>query len=225
MRFPGKLKPDLRKVQTLPRTHGARIYAANVRRQKMMCADDPRHGRQWTTSPQVLGRMSTKEVDEQRLNAQNKNLSCFVEGVASNTKSAVCDIRTTRLKMAVAFTGNTTAILSRSSMSTPWALHSPSSRFASSTPSGSSFEVPEWLWSGRCVLGIHYPPARDLAGGLSPNARPTLWATTGVVSLGKCCPQAQRHTTPHSLDIVILHKKNNIPKRPCFLWHKKVHYS
>ena len=44
--------------------------------------------------------MLTKEVDEQMLNVQNKN----------NIKSAVCDISSKGLKMAVAFAGNSTAI-------------------------------------------------------------------------------------------------------------------
>ena len=36
--------------------------------------------------------MSTKEVDEQMLNVQNKNSSYFVEWIPNNIKSAVCDI-------------------------------------------------------------------------------------------------------------------------------------
>ncbi len=38
----------------------------------MMCAADPRHGRYLTAAAQFRGRMSTKEVDEQMLNVQNK---------------------------------------------------------------------------------------------------------------------------------------------------------
>merc|ERR1712162_68598 len=45
----------------------------------MMCAADPRHGRYLTCSALFRGRMSTKEVDEQMLNVQNKNSSYFVE--------------------------------------------------------------------------------------------------------------------------------------------------
>merc|ERR1711871_1110175 len=64
----------------------------------MMCAADPRHGRYLTALGMFRGRMSTKEVDEQMLNVQNK------------IKSAVCDIPPKGLKMACAFLGNSTAI-------------------------------------------------------------------------------------------------------------------
>ena len=40
----------------------------------MMCAADPRHGRYLTAASLFRGRMSTKEVDEQMLNVQNKSL-------------------------------------------------------------------------------------------------------------------------------------------------------
>merc|ERR1712032_496531 len=76
----------------------------------MMCASDPRHGRYLTAAAVFRGRMSTKEVDEQMLNVQNKNSSYFVEWIPNNIKSAVCDIPPKGLKMAVAFLGNSTAI-------------------------------------------------------------------------------------------------------------------
>merc|ERR1712072_337857 len=56
------------------------------------------------------GRMSSKEVDEQMLNVQNKNSSYFVEWIPNNIKSAVCDIPPRGLKMTVTFIGNSTAI-------------------------------------------------------------------------------------------------------------------
>ena len=40
---------------------------------------DPRHGRYLTACSLFRGRMSTKEVDEQMLNVQNKNYSYLVE--------------------------------------------------------------------------------------------------------------------------------------------------
>merc|ERR1712072_1576704 len=46
----------------------------------MMCAADPRHGRYLTASAVFRGRMSTKEVDEQMLNVQNKNSSYLLSG-------------------------------------------------------------------------------------------------------------------------------------------------
>eukprot|EP00439_Symbiodinium_sp_Y106_P072660 s1187_g13.t1 len=87
----------------------------------MMCAADPRHGRYLTAAALFRGRMSTKEVDEQMLNVQNKNSSYFVETrhfdkrdakewIPNNIKASVCDIPPKGLKMAVAFAGNSTAI-------------------------------------------------------------------------------------------------------------------
>lgn len=77
----------------------------------MMCAADPRHGRYLTASAIYRGKMSTKEVDEQMLNVQNKNSSYFVEWIPNNVKSAICDIpHPTGLKMASTFIGNSTSI-------------------------------------------------------------------------------------------------------------------
>jgi len=56
------------------------------------------------------GRMSTKEVDEQMLNVQNKNSSYFVEWIPNNIKSSVCDIPPRGLKMSTTFIGNSTSI-------------------------------------------------------------------------------------------------------------------
>ncbi|CAD6341210.1 unnamed protein product [Miscanthus lutarioriparius] len=56
------------------------------------------------------GKMSTKEVDEQMLNVQNKNSSYFVEWILNNVKSSVCDIPPKGLKMASTFIGNSTSI-------------------------------------------------------------------------------------------------------------------
>ena len=76
----------------------------------MMCASDPRHGRYLTTSALFRSHMSTKEVDQQMLNVQNKNSSYFAEWTPNNIKSSVCDIPPKGLKMAVTFLGNSTAI-------------------------------------------------------------------------------------------------------------------
>jgi len=54
--------------------------------------------------------MSTKEVDEQMLNVQNKNSSYFVEWIPNNVKTSVCDIPPKGLKMSGTFVGNSTAI-------------------------------------------------------------------------------------------------------------------
>jgi tubulin beta len=135
LRFPGQLNSDLRKLAVnlvpFPRLHffmvgfapltsrGSQQYRAltvpELTQQmfdakNMMCASDPRHGRYLTASALFRGRMSTKEVDEQMLNVQNKNSSYFVEWIPNNIKSAVCDIPPKGLKMAVTFLGNSTAV-------------------------------------------------------------------------------------------------------------------
>merc|ERR1712149_129774 len=134
-RFPGQLNCDLRKVAVnmipFPRLHffmtgfapltsrGSQQYRAltvpELTQQmfdakNMMCAADPRHGRYLTAAGLFRGRMSSKEVDEQMLNVQNKNSSYFVEWIPNNIKSGICDIPPKGLKMAVAFLGNSTAI-------------------------------------------------------------------------------------------------------------------
>merc|ERR1719456_888017 len=135
LRFPGQLNCDLRKIAVnlipFPRLHffftgftpltsrGSQQYHSltvpELTQQmfdakNMMCAADPRHGRYLTCSALFRGRMSTKEVDEQMLNVQNKNSSYFVEWIPNNIKSSVCDIPPKGLKMASIFIGNSTAI-------------------------------------------------------------------------------------------------------------------
>jgi len=67
-------------------------------------------GRYLTASAVFRGRMSTKEVDEQMLNVQNKNSSYFVEWIPNNIKTSICDIPPKGLKMSATFIGNNTAI-------------------------------------------------------------------------------------------------------------------
>lgn len=76
----------------------------------MMCAADPRNGRYLTASAMFRGKVSTKEVDDQMINVQNKNSSYFVEWIPNNVKSSVCDIPPRGLAMASTFIGNSTAI-------------------------------------------------------------------------------------------------------------------
>merc|ERR1712146_344292 len=114
LRFPGQLNCDLRKLAVnmvpFPRLHffmvgfapltsrGSQQYQAltvpELTQQmfdakNMMAAADPRHGRYLTASALFRGRMSTKEVDEQMLNVQNKNSSYFVEWIPNNLKCAI----------------------------------------------------------------------------------------------------------------------------------------
>jgi len=58
----------------------------------MMAACDPRHGRYLTVAAIFRGQISMREVDDQMLNAQNKNSSYFVNWIPNNVKTAVCDI-------------------------------------------------------------------------------------------------------------------------------------
>jgi len=135
LRFPGQLNGDLRKLAVnlipFPRLHFFMIGFAPLTARSsqtyrdisvaelttqmfdaknMMCASDPRHGRYLTACAMFRGRMSTKEVDEQMLNVQNKNSSYFVEWIPNNIKSSICDIPPKGLKMSVTFVGNSTAI-------------------------------------------------------------------------------------------------------------------
>merc|ERR1712186_47468 len=136
LRFPGQLNCDLRKMAVnmipSPRLHffmvgfapltsrGSQQYRALTvpelttqmfDAKNMMCASDPRHGRYLTASALFRGKMSTKEVDEQMVNVQNKNSSYFVEWIPNNIKSSVCDIPPKNLKMSVTFLGNSTSIM------------------------------------------------------------------------------------------------------------------
>ncbi|KAH7567130.1 hypothetical protein JRO89_XS07G0021700 [Xanthoceras sorbifolium] len=135
LRFPGQLNSDLRKLAVnlipFPRLHffmvgfapltsrGSQQYISltvpELTQQmwdskNMMCAADPRHGRYLTVSAMFRGKMSTKEVDEQMINVQNKNSSYFVEWIPNNVKSSVCDIPPKGLKMSSTFVGNSTSI-------------------------------------------------------------------------------------------------------------------
>merc|ERR1712100_689502 len=117
LRFPGQLNCDLRKINVnlvpFPRLHffmtgfapltsrGSQQYRAltvpELTQQmfdakNMMCAADPRHGRYLTAAGLFRGRMSSKEVDEQMLNVQNKNSSYFIEWIPNNMKCGICDI-------------------------------------------------------------------------------------------------------------------------------------
>mmetsp|Transcript_29591 Transcript_29591/g.57694 ORF Transcript_29591/g.57694 Transcript_29591/m.57694 type:complete len:451 (+) Transcript_29591:62-1414(+) len=135
LRFPGQLNADLRKLAVnlipFPRLHFfitgfapltarkstafRKLSVAELTQQmfdakNMMCASDPRHGRYLTAAAMFRGKLSTKDVDEQMLNVQNKNTSYFVEWIPNNIKSAVCDIPPAGLKMSTTFIGNSTAI-------------------------------------------------------------------------------------------------------------------
>ncbi|KAF7124364.1 hypothetical protein RHSIM_Rhsim12G0138700 [Rhododendron simsii] len=135
LRFPGQLNSDLRKLAVnlipFPRLHFFMVGFAPLTSRgsqqyrnlsvpelcqqmwdskNMMCAADPRNGRYLTASAMFRGKVSTKEVDDQMINVQNKNSSYFVEWIPNNVKSSVCDIPPRGLAMASTFIGNSTAI-------------------------------------------------------------------------------------------------------------------
>merc|ERR1719201_1124381 len=76
----------------------------------MMCAVDPRRGKYLTAMANFRGAVSTREVDEQLLNVQNKNSSYFVDWIPNCVATSVCDVPPKGYKMSVAFAGNCTAI-------------------------------------------------------------------------------------------------------------------
>ncbi|KAI8528615.1 hypothetical protein RHMOL_Rhmol12G0161500 [Rhododendron molle] len=135
LRFPGQLNSDLRKLAVnlipFPRLHFFMVGFAPLTSRgsqqyrnlsvpelcqqmwdskNMMCAADPRNGRYLTASAMFRGKVSTKEVDDQMINVQNKNSSYFVEWIPNNVKSSVCDIPPRGFAMASTFIGNSTAI-------------------------------------------------------------------------------------------------------------------
>jgi len=135
LRFPGQLNADLRKLAVnlvpFPRLHFFMIGFAPLTSRSsqlyrtvsvpeltmqmfdpknMMCASDPRNGRYLTAVAMFRGRMSTKDVEENMHQVQQRNSSYFVEWIPNNIKSSVCDIPPNGLKMSVTFIANTTAI-------------------------------------------------------------------------------------------------------------------
>merc|ERR1712070_410719 len=135
LRFPGQLNSDLRKLATnlvpFPRLHFFMVGFAPLTSRdsqqyraltvpeltqqmfdakNMMCASDPRHGRYLTACAMFRGKMSTKAVEEQMRNIQERNSSYFVEWIPNNIKSSICDTPPKGLKMSATFIANTTAI-------------------------------------------------------------------------------------------------------------------
>jgi len=135
LRFPGQLNADLRKLAVnlipFPRLHFFMIgfvplrsrvsqtYASpNVAEltqqmfdpKNMMCAADPRRGRYLTAACVFRGKLSTKEIEEQMRNIQDKNSAYFVEWIPNNIKTSLCDIAPRGLATSATFIGNSTSI-------------------------------------------------------------------------------------------------------------------
>ncbi|XP_073102986.1 tubulin beta-7 chain-like [Elaeis guineensis] len=128
-RFPGQLTSDLRKLAVnlipFPRLHFFMVGCtpsppaapcstepspSQNSLSRCGCAASPLHDSYLTASAMFRGRLSTKEVDEQMINVQNKNSSDFVEWIPNNVKSSVCDIPPTGMSMSATFMGNSTSI-------------------------------------------------------------------------------------------------------------------
>jgi len=135
LRFPGQLNADLRKlaVNLVPfqRLHFFLVSSAPVTAKEnekytannvaelttqmfdaknMMAACDPRKGKYLTASAVFRGKISTKEVDQQMANIQNKNSPYFVEWIPNNINVSVCDIPHHGLTMSSTFIANSTSI-------------------------------------------------------------------------------------------------------------------
>merc|ERR1712088_484730 len=100
-----------RSSQNYRQTTVAELTTQMFDAKNMMCAADPRHGKYLTASALFRGQMSSKEVDEQMVNVQNKNSSYFVEWIPNNIKSSICNIPPSNLELAVTFLGNSTSIM------------------------------------------------------------------------------------------------------------------
>ncbi|XP_076239479.1 tubulin beta-1 chain [Calliopsis andreniformis] len=135
LRFPGQLNIDLRKLMVnlvpFPRLHFfVPGYAPLTSRSSapytsltvpeltmqlftpnnMLAFCDPVTGKFLTAATIFRGRMSTKHVDEQMLNIQNRNSTYFVEWIPNNIQIAICDIPPRGLRMSATMISNTTAI-------------------------------------------------------------------------------------------------------------------
>ncbi|KAB0401984.1 hypothetical protein E2I00_014402 [Balaenoptera physalus] len=135
LRFPGQLSADLCKLagnmMPFPRLHffmpgfapltsrgSQQCWALTVPEltwkvfdaRNMMAACHPRHGGYLPMAAVFRGQMSTKEVDEQMFNVQNKNSSYFVDWIPDNVKMALCDVPPRGLRMVITFTGNSMAM-------------------------------------------------------------------------------------------------------------------
>lgn len=135
LRFPGQLNADLRKLAVnlvpFPRLHFFLVGYAPLTPPKsidfrastvpelvsqmfdsknMMAASDPRNGRYLTAAATFRGKVSSREVDDQMLQLQNRNSDFFVDWIPNNIKSSICDVPPKGHKMSVTFVGNSTCI-------------------------------------------------------------------------------------------------------------------
>ncbi|KAK6629165.1 hypothetical protein RUM43_002982 [Polyplax serrata] len=135
LRFPGQLNSDLRKLAVnmvpFPRLHFliigfSPLTSPNMQSFKsltvpeltqqmfdhknIMSGSDPRHGRYLSVAAIFRGRVSTREIDEQMYNIQDKNSCYFIDWIPNNVKTVICDIPPRGMKISGTFLGNSTCI-------------------------------------------------------------------------------------------------------------------
>ncbi|XP_012265359.2 tubulin beta chain-like [Athalia rosae] len=135
LRFPGQLNADLRKILVnmvpYPRAHffvpgyaplssrsAAPFCVPSVPEltqqmfepRNMLAACDPSKGRFLTVAAIFRGLVSTKIVEEQMLNVQNKNSKYFVRWIPNSIKTAICEVPPRGFKASATSLSNNTAI-------------------------------------------------------------------------------------------------------------------
>jgi len=79
-------------------------------KRNIMAACDPTHGRYFTASAMFRGKLSTREIEDQMVNIQIRNVNQFVPWIPNNIKYSICDIPPKGLKQSATFVANSTAI-------------------------------------------------------------------------------------------------------------------
>jgi len=132
LRFPSELNADLRRMAMnmvpFPRLHflvpglapltaqGPALTVAELTQEvfedkNLMVATDLRYGKYLSAAVTFRGSMSMKEVDEEILNAWNKNSSFISEWIPDNFKTSVCDIPPRGVERSATLLANSTAIM------------------------------------------------------------------------------------------------------------------
>lgn len=134
-RYPGQLNTDLRKLMTnmvpYPRLHFfipgfapltprlseayRKITTCDLVSQifdsrNQFAAFDPQDGQYLTCAAIFRGLISSKEIEQQLMEIQEKRADSFANWVPNNIKTAICDIPPRGMKLSATFISNTTAI-------------------------------------------------------------------------------------------------------------------
>lgn len=134
-RYPGQLNTDLRKLMVnmcpYPDLHffipgfapltsrcsepyrkvtTADLVCQIFDSRNQMAAFNPNDGKYLTCAAIFRGLVSSKEIEEQLMMMQERNVDSFVNWIPNNIKTAICDIPPRGLKLSATFLSNTTAI-------------------------------------------------------------------------------------------------------------------